>query len=166
MLAAAPASTRPVSCQSVDIISFHNMKLRIADNITCPSLAGQSPRPLCPLLLSEHRPVGLAPMGASRRLKRTTPSTNEHQAQGCVESSPSARDAAMVPALVVGPGAPLRGPQPAGFKVIEPPSTRSLPDRPASREGPTRPRAVSGPSGREDNRRATARSRESPRRRT
>src|SRR5512135_1454902 len=31
-----------------------------------------------PTLLSERRPVGLAPMGASRRLKRTTPSTNEH----------------------------------------------------------------------------------------
>src|SRR5262249_59265984 len=50
----------------------------------------------CPRLLSEHQPVGLAPMGASRRLKRTTPSTSEHLAQGWVESSPSARDAAVV----------------------------------------------------------------------
>src|ERR1700683_2877431 len=47
----------------------------------------------CPTLLSERWPGGLAPMGASRRLKETAPSTDEHQAQGWVEPSPSARDA-------------------------------------------------------------------------
>ena len=68
---------------------------------------------------------GLAPMGASRRLKGTTPSTNEHQAQGWVESSPSARDAAVFP---LSRGSCFRrrcaaGPQLAGRRVIGPPST-------------------------------------------
>ncbi len=69
---------------------------------------------------------GLAPMGASRRLKGTTPSTNEHQAQGLVESSPSARDAAVFPLSRRSCFRRRRyaaGPQLAERRVIGPPST-------------------------------------------